>query len=134
MIQSLGITGSILCYNMAFEKSRIKEFALDYPEYKKALLSINSRVVDLMVPFQKRWYYHPEFKGRYSIKVVLPLLIPELRYDALDIQEGGTASMIYAQLKWQDKETTEKQRAQLLAYCKMDTLAMVRIYQHLEGL
>jgi len=47
---------------MAYENSRIKELALDYPEYKKALLSINSRVVDLMVPFQKRWYYHPEIQ------------------------------------------------------------------------
>jgi len=65
---------------------------------------------------------------------VLPLLIPELRYYSLDIQEGGTASMIYAQLKWQEKKIAEKQRAQLLAYCKMDTLAMVRIYQHLKGL
>ena len=45
-----------------------------------------------MVPFQQRWYYTHEMKGSYSIKYVLPALVPELSYDDLDIKDGGTAS------------------------------------------
>lgn len=133
MLQDLGTTGSIVCYNMTFEKQRIKELAFRFPEFKKQLLAINERVVDLMTPFAKRWYYHPNFKGSYSIKNVLPVLIPELRYDALGIQEGGMASLVYEQLKFQDEETAALQRQHLLEYCEMDTLAMVRVLEFLRG-
>ncbi len=131
MIDLLGNAGSIICYNMSFEKSRIKELALFYPDYETELLAINARVVDLMIPFQKQWYYHPAFKGSYSIKAVLPVLVPELQYSDLDIQEGGTASLVYSQLKFQDKDTATIQRQALRDYCKLDTLAMVRIFKHL---
>lgn len=134
MISQLGQAGSIICYNMTFEKNRIKDLAKIYPQYETELLAINDRIYDLMIPFQKRWYYHPAFKGSYSIKVVLPVLIPELSYDELEIQEGGTASLVYAQLKHQDAETARVQCEQLLAYCKLDTLAMVRIFRKLEYL
>ena len=133
MVELLGKTGSIICYNMSFEKSRIKELARVYSEYKAELLAINDRVCDLMIPFQKQWYYHPAFKGSYSIKMVLPALVPELKYSDLDIQEGGTASLVYSQLKYQDADTAKAQREQLLAYCKMDTLAMVKILEHLRA-
>lgn len=132
MIDHLGQTGSIICYNMGFEKTRIKDLVKIYPQFETQLLSINERVLDLMIPFQKRWYYHPDFKGSYSIKAVLPVLIPELRYDELDIAEGGTASLVYTQLKFQDKITATLQRQALREYCKMDTLAMVRIFEHLK--
>lgn len=134
MLNLLGKTGSIICYNMAFEKSRISELARVYPEYEAELLLINDRVYDLMTPFQKQWYYHPAFKGSYSIKTVLPVLVPDLKYSELEIQEGGTASLVYSQLKFQDEDTARVQRDQLLAYCKMDTLAMVKILEHLRTL
>jgi hypothetical protein len=86
-----------------------------------------------MIPFQKRWYYHPDFKGSYSIKAVLPVLIPELSYDELEIPEGGMASLVYSQLKFQDQITATLQRQALRAYCKMDTLAMVKLYEYLKG-
>jgi hypothetical protein len=85
-----------------------------------------------MTPFQKRWYYHPEFKGSYSIKNVLPVLCPDLRYDTLTIQEGGMAGIVYAHLKLQDEDIAAIQREHLLAYCKMDTLAMVRVLAWLQ--
>lgn len=113
MIEQLGQTGSIICYNMGFEKTRIKDLAKLYPQFETELLAINDRVLDLMTPFQKRWYYHPAFKGSYSIKTVLPVLIPELRYDELDIQEGGMASLVYSQLKNQDMVTATIQRQAL---------------------
>ena len=51
-----------------------------------------NRLKDLMIPFQQKWYYTPEMRGSYSIKYVLPALVPELSYNDLDIKEGGTAS------------------------------------------
>jgi hypothetical protein len=134
MINVLGTTGTILCYNASFEKARMKELAKLFPYHADSLLAITGRVTDLMAPFQKRWYYHPEFKGRYSIKNVLPVLCPDLRYDALPIREGDTASKVYGQLKMQDNDTATLQREHLLAYCKMDTLAMVRILEWLRRL
>jgi hypothetical protein len=134
MIRELGNTGNIICYNMTFERSRIKELAKLFPQYEKELLAINERVVDLMVPFAKRWYYHPNFKGSYSIKTVLPVLIPELRYSDLEIKEGGTASLVYSQLKGMDGDTAALKRDHLLEYCKMDTLAMVKIFEFIKEL
>ena len=134
MIEYLGDTGSIICYNMGFEKTRIKDLAKRYPEFETELLSINERVFDLMIPFQKRWYYHPAFKNSYSIKVVLPVLIPDLRYDELNIQEGGMASLVYSQLKYQDNITATIQRQALREYCEMDTLAMVKIFGYLKAM
>ena len=45
-----------------------------------------------MIPFKQKWYYTPEMRGSYSIKAVLPALVPELSYNDLDIKEGSTAS------------------------------------------
>jgi Domain of unknown function(DUF2779) len=133
LLEQIGPSGSILCYNMSFEKSRIKELAELYPQHADTLLAMNERIVDLMIPFQQRMYYHPEFKGSYSIKAVLPVLIPSLRYHDLLIQEGGMASLVYSQLHIQNKTTAEIQRQALLDYCRMDTFAMVKILEYLKS-
>ena len=70
------------------EKSLIDVFH----EYSIELRGIVNRLKDLMIPFQQKWYYTPEMRGSYSIKYVLPSLVPELSYNDLDIKEGGTAS------------------------------------------
>ncbi|HET9053294.1 MAG TPA: DUF2779 domain-containing protein, partial [Cyclobacteriaceae bacterium] len=130
----IGAAGTILCYNTTFEKLRLKELAQHYPEHANVLMDFSQRLTDLMTPFQKRWYYHPEFKGGYSIKTVLPILCPDLRYNKLPIQEGQMAGIVYAQLKLQDAHTAALQREHLLAYCKMDTWAMVRVLECLRKL
>lgn len=127
LVTRIGPAGTVLCYNKSFEIGRNKDLANIYEPYRDQLLSINQRTLDLMTPFRKRWYYHPEFKGSYSIKSILPVLCPDLRYNTLTIQEGQMAGIVYAQLKLQDEDTAALQRGHLLAYCKMDTLAMVRV-------
>ncbi len=134
MIKLLGKKGSIVGWNASFEKTCINGLIANYPKYKKQLESINERWVDLMKPFQSRWYYHPNFAGSASIKNVLPVMVPELSYQDLDIQEGGTASLVYSQLKSQTLEVQAVERKQLLEYCKLDTLAMVRIWEELNDL
>ena len=106
-----------------------------YPQYENEINKIISRLKDLMIPFQKKWYYTPEMKGSYSIKAVLPALVPELSYQDLEIKEGGTASTVFAQMVNDEFEGDyEKTRHALLEYCKLDTLAMVEIYRTLKSL
>ena len=132
LLASLGKEGSIIVWNQTFEISRLKELARDFPQYEKQICQVIERVVDLMVPFRKKEYYHPEFNESYSIKKVLPVLVPELSYSALEIQDGGSASLIYLQLKNQSEEVREEQRKNLLEYCKLDTLAMVKILEKIN--
>lgn len=121
--------GEIFVYNQAFESGRLKELAEAFPKYKKQIEQRISRMKDLMIPFQKKHYYTPEMKGSYSIKAVLPALVPELSYDDLEIANGGTASRAFESLYFEKDDKRKKEiREQLIKYCGMDTMAMVRIY------
>ena len=81
-----------------------------------------------MIPFQQKWYYTPEMKGSYSIKHVLPALVPELSYNSLEINDGGNASNTFLSMVNGTFKGNEPQiRKNLLEYCKLDTYAMVKI-------
>jgi len=86
-----------------------------------------------MVPFQQKMYYTPAMQGRYSIKNVLPALVPELSYNELEIADGGTASAIYASHFVNEKPVPTEIKQQLLDYCKMDTWAMVKLLEKIKG-
>ena len=137
MLQELGTSGSIVAYNMGFEKGVIQTLANIFPQYQTELEALLPRFVDLMIPFQQGWYYLPEMKGSASIKAVLPALFPndkELNYTSLSIGNGGDAS-VYLQAMIENrvkKENLPALREDLLAYCKLDTLAMVKIWEVLK--
>jgi hypothetical protein len=124
--------GDILTYNQAFEKTRLKELADDFPRYAEALHERISRIKDLMPPFQQRLYYTPEMNGAYSIKDVLPALVPELKYDDLPINNGSDASLFFEKMIYEPAADNAAIRNNLLAYCKLDTLAMVKLLEKLE--
>ena len=125
--------GDIIVYNKSFEIMRLKEIARDFPEYVDKIEALILRIKDLMVPFRKKYYVAPEMKGSYSIKAVLPALVPELSYDELEINEGGLASIAYESLLSEtDLMKIAEIKSQLLEYCKLDTLAMVKILERLE--
>ena len=125
--------GDILVYNISFEQSKIEELIQAFPGYQVPLEGIIRRLKDLMIPFQKGWYYTPEMKGSYSIKQVLPALVPELSYKQLNINEGGTASTTFAAMANGTFDGGfEQTRIDLLEYCKMDTYAMVEILRVLR--
>jgi len=136
MLSQLPSTGSILAYNQSFEISRIKELADEFEDLKDELLALIDRFVDLIEPFRGGGYYHPDFNGSFSLKAVLPAIFPndsELSYKSLKIQDGGLASDTFANLHLvEDIESIPQIREDLLAYCKLDTLAMVRILQKLQ--
>ncbi|QNA44307.1 DUF2779 domain-containing protein [Lacibacter sediminis] len=124
--------GHIVVYNKAFESSRLKELQDLFPEHKTDIDKMLKRIIDLMEPFQKKWYYSPSMNGSYSIKSVLPALVPELSYKELEIGEGGSAMAAYEGLLNIDGAAEKKRiRESLLEYCKLDTLAMVKILEKL---
>ena len=133
LVADCGKSGDVLVYNISFERSKLLELNEYSSKYKFALLGIIDRLKDLMVPFRDRRYYTPEMQGSYSIKKVLPALVPELNYQALTIQEGGTASNTYAEMvRGVYQGDIEQTRKDLLAYCELDTLAMVKILEVLK--
>lgn len=132
LIRIIGAKGTVFGWNIIFEKARLQEMARNFPKYKKQLMAIHDRMIDLMKPFKSKAYMHPGFRGSASLKNVLPIMAPELSYQNLEIQEGGTASFIYSQLKHMDKKTAALNRTNLLDYCHLDTLAMVRIWEKLN--
>lgn len=139
MLNDITSTGSIVAYNQSFEMSRIKELAEFDESRKDELLAFNERFVDLIVPFRGRGYYHPDFNGSFSIKSVLPAMFPnddELDYKKLgSIQNGGDAMDTFANLHLlKDKSKLEAIRKDFLAYCRLDTLAMVRIWEKLHSI
>ena len=135
LIESCGTSGPIYVYNAAFERSRINELSTRYPSFSDELLTINARVVDLL-PIARERYYHPSQQGSWSIKKVLPAVVPELRYDALDgVQDGGMAMNAFLEAIHPNTTLERKNQIerQLLAYCKLDTYAMVRLWQVFAG-
>ena len=134
LIEDCGTTGDILVYNIGFEKGKLKDLKGLFPQYTIELDNIISRLKDLMLPFQMKWYYTPEMKGSYSIKAVLPALVPDLSYQNLEIKEGGAASNTFlSMVSGTFNGDYKKTRKDLLAYCKLDTFAMVKILERLHN-
>ena len=133
MINDLPEDGSVIVYNKSFEASRNREIGKMYPDLKDEMARINANMVDLMIPFKDRNYYTKEMKGSYSIKYVLPALYPddpELDYINLDlIHNGGEASQAFLSLKDKPLKEQKEIRQGLLEYCKLDTYAMVKIWE-----
>lgn len=125
----------VLAYNMGFEKGCIKALAQMFAGVSEHLMSIHDGIIDLAEPFQSGAYYCREMGGSYSIKSVLPAFFPDdpaLDYHALSMVHNGSEAMAaFADLHNKPPEVIAKTRAALLAYCKLDTLAMVKILEKL---
>ncbi len=138
LVQDLGGQGTVVAFNMGFEKGVIRKLAGLFPDLSGHLLAINERFVDLVVPFRQGGYYAEKMNGSFSIKAILPALFPDdaqLSYKSLHIQDGNTASEIFASLYQDtDPDVVEQVRQGLLAYCKLDTLAMVKIVHFLGNI
>jgi hypothetical protein len=80
-----------------------------------------------------KYVYHPDFKGSTSIKKVLPVLVPDLSYAGLAIGDGDTAITKFARMARHEITggTVQTTRTQLLEYCGVDSLAMLRLHDAL---
>lgn len=139
--------GTVLVYNDAFEKTRLKELSEIFPEYKEKLLSVRNNIFDLLnivksntklyerLGFSKEEaslpnYYSPNMNGSFSIKKVLPSL-SNLTYEGMDIGNGVEALITYANFNNYSKEEYNYKYNKLIEYCAQDTYAMFEV---LEGL
>jgi hypothetical protein len=130
LIEYLGDEGSIITYSNS-EKLSIKRLAEIYPQYSQKLIEISNRIVDFEALIRLN-YYDIRFKGRSSIKVVLPVLV-DMNYENLEIAEGGDAAAAFAfmAIGLYDEEKCKEIKENLLKYCAQDTMAMVKIHKFL---
>ena len=127
LLESAGEEGSVCVYS-GYEKRILTELAACFPKLKPRLDRVIERLWDLL-SIIKANYYHPEFAGSFSMKSVLPALVPALDYGDLEIREGSMASLQYYRMIFEATDEPERGRikAALLKYCERDTLAMVEL-------
>jgi predicted RecB family nuclease len=132
LCDALGETGSIVVY-AAFESQRLSELAAWLPEFAERIKTIQGRLWDLL-PVVRNHVYHPAFAGSYSLKAVLPALVPEMSYDGMAVANGQDAGLAWESLVRGrlDQSERERTRRALLDYCVQDTLALVRLLERLR--
>jgi hypothetical protein len=134
MLDDIEDQGSVVVYHDTFEKQRLEELQEAFPEHDGALQDLIDRLWDQAEVF--KWHYiHPDQKGSWSLKTVLPLFAPDLDYADLDIQHGMAAVVKYGEMIAEDSPSdADEIREQLLSYCERDTYAMVEIHRSLQNL
>jgi predicted RecB family nuclease len=130
---ALGERGNIVVYNQQFESRRLTELAAWLPEFAERIKNIQHRLWDLL-PVVRDHVYHPAFAGSYSLKAVLPALVPEMSYEGMAVANGQDAGLAWESLLrgGLDQVEHEKVRKALLDYCAQDTLALVRLLEALR--
>jgi len=127
LLEAVGEGGTIIIYTQ-YEKTILKSLAIQFPEYDDALAAVMDRFHDICATI-RRGFYSPGFHGSFSLKSVLPALVPEMDYNDLAIQDGLQAGVEFSRQLDSNISEPEKEkiRQNLLQYCKQDTLAMVKI-------
>jgi predicted RecB family nuclease len=129
----LGDCGSIVVYHQQFESQRLTELASWLPEFSGRVDKIQRRLWDLL-PVIRDHVYHPRFGGSFSLKAVLPALVPDMSYEQMEVADGQAAGLAWESLVHGglDKHERDKIRKALLDYCSQDTLGMVRLVKNLH--
>ena len=132
LCDALGKSGSIVVY-AAFESQRLSELASWLPEFADRIKAVQSRLWDLLAVVRNH-VYHPAFAGSYSLKAVLPALVPELSYEGMEVANGQDAGLAWESLirGGLDREEHRRVRKALLDYCGRDTLALVKLTEMLR--
>ena len=134
LVDVLADEGSIVVYS-GFESRVIRSLADTLPALEDRLLPLQDRMVDLL-HLLHNYYYHPNFHGSFSIKDVLPVLVPTMSYEDLFIREGSQAALAFIALTAPETDPVERAAldAALNAYCARDTMALLCMYQVLRGM
>lgn len=132
LLASLGDKGTICIYS-SYENVEISQMAKLFQQWREPLHALLKRTWDLM-ELLKSNFYHPDFRGSFSIKRVLPALAPHLRYDELEIGDGKAAMHEYLRSFELECENERQEIYQnLYTYCAMDTRALVEIRSYLKS-
>jgi len=132
LIIDCGSEGSVFMYS-SFEKTVINGLVILFPDLESSLKQLIKRLVDLKKIISEN-YYHPDFHGSYSIKDVLPVMVPGLSYDDMEVNNGSDAMAVFAKMARGEYSEVkcDQIKKDLLAYCKLDTLAMVKLQEELH--
>jgi predicted RecB family nuclease len=132
LCNALGESGNIVVYS-AFESQRLSELGAYLPEFADRIKQIQAQLWDLL-PVVRNNVYHPAFAGSYSLKYVLPALVPEMTYEGMEVADGTDAGLAWESLirGGLDQAEQDRIRKSLLEYCGQDTLAMVRLLETLR--
>jgi hypothetical protein len=133
LCNTLGERGSIVVYHQQFESQRLSDLASWLPEFAGRIEKMQRRLWDLL-PTVRDHVYHPRFFGSYSLKSVLPALVPEMTYDGMEVTDGQAAGLAWESMVCGGLDGDERDRIRraLLDYCSQDTLAMVRLVESLR--
>jgi hypothetical protein len=133
LCDALGERGSIVVYHQQFESQRLCELASWLPEFSGQINKIQRRLWDLL-PIVRDHVYHPAFAGSYSLKSVLPALVPEMTYAGMEVADGQAAGLAWESVVRGDCDEGERERKRrvLLEYCSQDTLGMLRLLEKLQ--
>lgn len=136
LLANIADHGTILVYNMeGAEKLRLKQLAVQFPQYEAQLHALCDRMVDLSLPFETGNIYDSRMKGFYSLKKLIEVF-SDYDYQTLDISQGLEAAHSWRTLNEVDEEEAEVIRKALYKYCAMDTYAeyimLHKIYEFLE--
>jgi predicted RecB family nuclease len=126
---------AVVAYYASFERDCLRHLARAVPRLASELRAVERKLVDLL-PVVRNHVYHPDFGGSFSIKRVLPALVPALSYDTLQINDGETASVQLLRLMRSGSRDAEfgALRTALLAYCERDSWAMVKLLDRIRRL
>jgi len=128
---------TIVAYNASFESGCLQRVAAALPDLREELARVQARLADPL-PVVRNFIYHPDFGGSFSLKSVLPALVPELEYDELEVAEGNAASVHLARLMFEPQSLDAAERTRLLRalhrYCELDTWGMVKLLERLRGI
>jgi hypothetical protein len=133
LCDALGDSGSIVVYSQQFESQRLSELAACLPEFEGRIKTIQDRLCDLL-RIVRDHIYHPKFGGSFSLKSVLPALVPEMTYAGMEVADGQAAGLAWESLVHGglDRDEHDRIRKALLDYCGQDTLGMVGIVEKLQ--
>jgi len=129
--RNIGNAGTIIVWHKGFEAGRNAEIGTRLSQFKSFMDSVNNRMYDLEEIFKKQYHIHKDFRGGTSIKRILPVLVPELKYDGLEIHDGGSAADAWNKIVTNGITEKEKVIENLKVYCGLDSYAMYAIWKHL---
>jgi hypothetical protein len=137
LVEACAGAQAIVAYNSSFERSCIRLLASAAPDFARELGLIELKLVDLL-PVVRNHVYHPKFGGSFSLKRVLPALVPDLSYGDLEIQDGAAATLALWRLVFEREQLglhqRDRMRSALLAYCERDSWATVKLLDRLRAL
>jgi hypothetical protein len=97
LCETVGEQGSIIVFSKNFETAMIRQLSRT-AEDEAGADALVKRIVDLLDPFAEFWVYHPEQRGKVSLKRLLPVYTRHAGYRESPVRDGMHANLGYMRL------------------------------------